>query len=193
MYIVGYSLSHGIVTKYSSPQIVLLPANKDAALPWLKKATKAQIPQAFWELGNIYFDRSMKEEGLDCIRRGAELDEAQCLRYLIQYKDDDAAKVQHLSRLVEENNDNKARLQLAEHYEEGTGCAINPQKAFELVEYVYNHTSVSPYDSSHEDSAEKLMRYLRTGFGCEKDPERAGRISSSLDADNDWMWELLTK
>ena len=28
---------------------------------------------------------------------------------------------------------------------------------------------------------------------CEKDPERAGRISSALDADNDWMWELLTK
>ena len=193
MYIVGYSLSHGIETKYSSPKIELLAVNKEAALTWLLRATKAQIPQAFWEVGRIYLYLEQKEEALDYIRRGAELGEKQCLQYLIQYIDDDVQKVQHLNRIVEEDGDNKARLQLADHYEKGIGCEVNPQKAFELVEYVYKHSSVSPYDSSQENSAKKLMRFLREGFGCEKDPERAGRISSALDADNDWMWELLTK
>lgn len=193
MYIVGYLLSHGIATKYSSPQIVFLPVDKDKALTWLKNATTAQVPQAFWEVGSICLDRSCKDEALDYIRQGAELGEKQCLKYLAQYIDDETAKVQHLIELVEQYNDNKARLQLAEHYEKGIGCEINPQKAFELVEYVYNHSSVSPYDSSQENSANKLIGYLRSGFGCEKNPDRAGDISCSLEADNDRMWELLTK
>lgn len=202
MYIVGYLLSHGIETKYDNPHIVLLPLDKDKALPWLINATKAGVRQAFWEVGSIYLDRShrddehkaeLKEQAMRYIRQGAELGDYHCLDYMVRYIDDDAAKVAHLERIVEEHGDNKARLQLADHYENGLGCEVNPKRAFELVEYVYKHSSVSPYDSSQEDSAHKLAGYLRSGFGCEKDPEYAGKIISWLDDENDRMWELLTK
>lgn len=73
------------------------------------------------------------------------------------------------------------------------GCEKDERKAFELVEYVYTHSSVSPYDSSQEDSAEKLAHYLRNGIGCAVDYERASDIISGLDDDNDRMMELLSR
>ena len=198
MYIVGYLLAHGIETKYSNPKVVLLPADKEKALVWLNNATKAAIRPAFWEVGNIYLWRSNgddenKDRAMLYITRGAELGDYESLKYMVQYQDDDAAKVAHLERIVEEHDDNTARLQLAEHYEKGLGCKVQPKKAYELAEYVYKHSSVSPYDSSQEDSAYKLAKYLREGFGCEKDEKYAGQIISWLDAENDRMMELLTK
>ena len=77
--------------------------------------------------------------------------------------------------------------------EEGRGCEKNEKKAFELAEYVWSHSSASPYDSSQEDSVDLLCRYLRNGIGCEPDDERAGRIYRDFRDDEDRMYELLTR
>lgn len=196
MYIIGYALSHGIQTKYSTPQVVLLPANHDEALRWLERAAKADVPEAQWEAAQLWMnkdDKDSQDEAMRYIKRGIELGDKDCIKYMAEHSPDAVERFKQLTALVEKDTTHKSRLQLAECYEKGLGCEKDERKAFELVEYVYNHSSVSPYDSSQEKSANKLAEYLRTGFGCEIDTERAGWIESCLDDDNDRMWELLTR
>jgi len=85
------------------------------------------------------------------------------------------------------------QVELADWYEHGRGTEKDEKKAFELVQYVYNHSSVSPYDRSQEDAAYALAYYLRNGIGCEKDPERATRIMQNLNDANDRLYEMLTR
>lgn len=192
MYVIGYLLSHGIETKYDHPHVTILPVDKEAALTWLERAAKADVPEAHWETALILLDKD-KEEALRHIRRGVELNNRDCLRYMAEYSKEEEEQFRHLCELVKVDTNYKSQLKLAEYYELGKGCEKDEKKAFQLVEEVYNHTSVSPYDSSHEDAADTLRRYLKNGIGCEVDLERAADIYSKLESDNDWMWELLTK
>lgn len=196
MYIVGYLLAHSITTKYDHPPVVILPADRDEALRWLQRAAKANVPEAQWEVARLWINREedfCKDEGMRYIRRGVELGNRDCIRYIVEHSDDPEERFRHLSMLVEMDNTYQSQLQLAECYEKGIGCAKDEKKAFELVEYVYKHSSCSPYDSSYEDATRMLRRYLNEGIGCEKDPDRAWRVYQAYKSDEDDMWELLTR
>ncbi|MBO4518477.1 MAG: sel1 repeat family protein, partial [Paludibacteraceae bacterium] len=127
--------------------------------------------------------------------KGAEKNNKDCLLCLFRhYEDkDDVKAFSYLVRLADLYHTHEYTLQLARWYEEGRGCEKNEKKAFELAEYVYKHSSSSPYDNSHEDSVDLLCRYLKNGIGCKPDYERAIRIQREFKDDEDRMWELLTK
>lgn len=198
MYMVGYLLKHGIRTKYSNPNVTILEADHDKAYPWLKRAADADIPEACWETASVLFDKKDPENealGWKYVEQGAEKDNKDCLLCLFRhYEDKDAVKAfGYLVRLADQYHTHEYTLKLAKWYEEGRGCEKNEKKAFELAEYVYKHSSSSPYDSSHEDSVDLLCRYLKNGIGCEEDYDRALRIQREFHDDEDRMWELLTK
>lgn len=114
-------------------------------------------------------------------------------RFLTTRGEDDAKAFEILVQLADAWHTHEYLLELADWYEHGRGCEKDEKKAFELVEYVYNHSCVSPYDRSQEDAASALRYYLINGIGCEKDPERAQRISYDFNDSNDRMWEMLTR
>ena len=198
MYVVGYLLSHGIRTKYSNPTVTILEPNKQKALPFLRRAADAGVTEACWEAASILFDQGDEESkalGWQYVEKGAEKDDKDCLRGMIRrYEgEDDTKAFEYLVRLAAQNNTHEQKLKLAGWYENGRGCEKDEKKAFELVEYVYNNSSASPYDSSQEDSVGMLCRYLREGIGCKPDPERAGKIYRWYQDDEDRMWELLSR
>ena len=201
MYIVGYLLNRGIRTKYSHPNVTILEANHEKALPWLKCAADAGIVEACWEVacalwGACYISDSEENCTLQMryyLEKGAEGNNTNCLEWLFKHAKSDEEAFSLLVRLAKQNGTHKFKLELAKRYEEGKGCAKDEKKAFELAEYVYRHSSASPYGSSYEDAVDLLCRYLREGIGCEPDPERAGNIRSSYREEEDRMWELLTK
>ena len=198
MLVVGYLLAHGIRTKYSNPNVTILHAAPDLALPFLRRAADAGMPEAYWETASALFnkkDTESKALGWQYVEKGAEMENKDCLRCLFgRYEGtDDAKAFGYLARLAAQNNTHEYKLTLAEWYEKGRGCNKDEHKAFELVEYVWKNSSASPYDSSQEDSVSMLCRYLREGIGCEKDPERADKIHRWYEDDEDRMWELLAK
>ena len=198
MYIVGYLLKHGIRTKYNNPNVTILEADHDKAYPWLQRAADADIPEACWETASVLFDKKDPDSealGWKYVEKGAEKNNKDCLLCLFRhYEDkDDVKAFSYLVRLADQYHTHEYTLQLARWYEEGRGCEKNEKKAFELAEYVYKHSSASPYDSSHEDSVDLLCRYLKNGIGCKPDYERAIRIQREFKDDEDRMWELLTK
>ena len=198
MYIVGYLLKHGIRTKYNNPNVTILEADHDKAYPWLQRAADADIPEACWETASVLFDKKDPDSealGWKYVEKGAEKNNKDCLLCLFRhYEDkDDVKAFNYLVRLADLYHTHEYTLQLARWYEEGRGCEKNEKKAFELAEYVYKHSSSSPYDNSHEDSVDLLCRYLKNGIGCKPDYERAIRIQREFKDDEDRMWELLTK
>ena len=198
MYVAGYLLKYGIRTKYSNPNVTILEADPEKALPFLRRAADAGIPEACWETASVLFGRKNAEDealGMQYVEKGAETEDKDCLRYLFNHYEgeDDTKAFAYLVRLAGQNHTHEYKLKLAEWYEKGRGCEKDEKKAFELAEYVYNHSSASPYDSSQEDSVYRLSRYLREGIGCEPDPERADKIYSWYKDDEDRMWEMLTR
>ena len=198
MYIVGYLLKHGIRTKYNNPNVTILEADHDKAYPWLQRAADADIPEACWETASVLFDKKDPDSealGWKYVEKGAEKNNKDCLLCLFRhYEDkDDVKAFSYLVRLADLYHTHEYTLQLARWYEAGRGCEKNEKKAFELAEYVYKHSSSSPYDNSHEDSVDLLCRYLKNGIGCKPDYERAIRIQREFKDDEDRMWELLTK
>ena len=198
IYIVGYLLKHGIRTKYNNPNVTILEADHDKAYPWLKRAADADIPEACWETASVLFykkDPDSEALGWKYVEKGAEKNNKDCLLCLFRHYEgkDDVKAFSYLVRLADLYHTHEYTLQLARWYEEGRGCEKNEKKAFELAEYVYKHSSSSPYDNSHEDSVDLLCRYLKNGIGCKPDYERALRIQREFKDDEDRMWELLTK
>ena len=198
MLVVGYLLAHGIETKYDSPRVIILRANPDFALPFLRRAADAGLPGACWETAAALFRKKETESealGWLYVEKGAEMDDKDCLRCLFgRYEGkDDAKAFGYLVRLADQNNTHEYKLTLAYWYETGRGCEKDEKKAFELAEYVWKNSSASPYDSSQEDSVGMLCRYLRNGIGCEPDPERADKISRWYQDDKDRMLEMLTR
>lgn len=200
MFIVGYLLNRGIRTKYSNPNITLLEVDHQKALPWLKRAAEAGIVEACWEtacsLSEAWYvptDEGQKPEIRKYIEMGAEKDDPDCLEWLYKNAEDDSQRFAYLVRLADKHRTHKYTLELAEWYEQGKGCDKDEKKAFELAEYVYKHSSISPYDSSYENAVRLLCRYLREGIGCEKDPLRAADIRSAYDSEEDDMMELLSR
>jgi len=201
MFIVGYLLNRGIRTKYSNPNITLLESDHDKALPWLKAAAEAGITEACWEtacaLSNAWYvpetDEDKMEEKIKYIKTGAEKDDPDCLEWLYKYSKDEHERFTYLVRLADKYKTHEYTLELAKWYEEGKGCEKDEKKAFELAEYVYRHSSISPYDSSYEDAVSLLCRYLRNGIGCEPDPARAADIRDSYESEEDDMMELLSR
>ena len=200
MFIVGYLLNRGIKTKYSNPNVTLLEVDHQKALPWLKQAAEAGIVEACWEtacsLSEAWYvptDEGQKPEIRKYIEMGAEKDDPDCLEWLYKNAEDDSQRFAYLVRLADKHRTHKYTLELAKWYEEGKGCEKDEKKAFELAEYVYKHSSISPYDSSYENAVRLLCRYLREGIGCEKDPLRAADIRSAYDSEEDDMMELLSR
>ena len=198
MLVVGYLLSHGIRTQYDYPRVDILLENKERALPFLQAAADYGLVDAYWETAAILFGRKDAESealGWKYVEKGAEENDKDCLRCLFDhYKGkDDAKAFGYLEKLSEASNTHEYTLKLARWCETGRGCEKNEKKAFELAEYVWSHSSASPYDSSQEDSVDLLCRYLRNGIGCEPDDERAGRIYRDFRDDEDRMYELLTR
>lgn len=198
MLVVGYLLSHGIRTQYDYPRVDILLENKERALPFLQAAADYGLVDAYWETAAILFGRKDAESealGWKYVEKGAEENEKECLRCLFNHYEgkDDAKAFGYLERLSEAWDTHEYTLKLARWCEEGRGCEKNEKKAFELAEYVWSHSSASPYDSSQEDSVDLLCRYLRNGIGCEKDPERADEIHRWYKDDEDRMWEMLTR
>lgn len=200
MLVVGYLLSHGIETKYDYPRVAILKPDKELALPFLRRAADAGIPFACSEAAFIMLDKGKEDPKYEqlayqYLEKGAELKDKNSLLKLFNYnKDKDEAKAfTYLVPLSEVYDTYEYKLELAYWYEKGQGCKKDEKKAFELVEYVYNHSSVSPYDSSQEDSVNMLCRYLKNGIGCEADPQRALRIINSFHDDEDRMMELLSR
>jgi hypothetical protein len=200
MFIVGYLLNRGIRTKYSNPNVTLLESDHEKALPWLKRAAEAGITEACWEtacaLSNAWYVpmtvEDKMEEKIKYIKMGAEKDDPDCLEWLYKYSKDEHEQFNYLVRLADKYKTHEYTLELAKWYEEGKGCEKDEKKAFELAEYVYRHSSISPYDSSYEDAVSLLCRYLRDGIGCEPDPSRAADISSAYESEEDDMMELLS-
>ena len=201
MFIVGYLLNRGIKTKYSNPNVTLLEVDHQKALPWLKQAAEAGIVEAYWEtacaLSEAWYvpqtDENRLEEKLKYIRMGADQDDPDCLEWLYKYSKDEHEQFKYLVRLADKYKTHEYTLELAKWYEEGKGCKRDEKKAFELAEYVYKHSSISPYDSSYEDAVYLLCRYLRNGIGCEPDPSRAADIRSSYESEEEDMMELLSR
>lgn len=198
MLVVGYLLSHGIRTQYDYPRVDILLENKERALPFLQAAADYGLVDAYWETAAILFGRKDAESealGWKYVEKGAEKNEKECLRCLFDHYEgkDDTKAFGYLERLSEAWNTHEYTLKLAWWCETGRGCEKNEKKAFELAEYVWSHSSASPYNSSQEDSVDMLCRYLKNGIGCEKDPERADEIRRWYKDDEDRMWEMLTR
>lgn len=198
MLVVGYLLSHGIRTQYDLPRVDILIADKERALPFLKAAADYGLKDACWETAAVFFSKKDAESealGWQYVEKGAEKNDKDCLRCLFEHYEgkDDTKAFNYLVRLADRYHTHEYTLQLARWYEEGRGCEKNEKKAFELAEYVYKHSSSSPYDNSHEDSVDLLCHYLKNGIGCKPDYERAIRIQREFHDDEDRMWELLTK
>lgn len=200
MFIVGYLLRHGIRTRYDFPRVTILEGNDEDAYPWLKAAADAGIKEACAETASILLDRKDKDPeaealGLYYAAKGAEQNDKNSLEKLFyHFKDkDDEKAFEILERLAKVSNTYQYDLMMAQWYEEGRGTEKDEKKAFEIVEHVYNHSSCSPYSSSHEDACEKLQYYLRNGIGCEKDIDRAWKIASDLQNEEDDLYEILTK
>ena len=58
MLVVGYLLAHGIETRYSNPNVIILRANPDFALPFLRRAADAGRPLACSETAFILYDQA---------------------------------------------------------------------------------------------------------------------------------------
>lgn len=206
MFIVGYILSSGVRTRYSYPSVVYLESHKEEALPWLEKAADAGIKEALPIIIQNYewlADRGTEEEKAaarrkadEWINKGAGLnDETSVTRQFDKLVEEEKWEEAFplLVRLAEEFKSRHRRLELAEWYLEGKGCEKDPKKAFEQVEYVYNHSSVSPYNDVHELAAEKLEEMLSDGIGCERDFDRAAEIRRQLRSDMDDLEETLSR
>ena len=206
MFVVGYLLMSGIRTAYSSPSVEYLKPNRDAALPWLEKAAEAGIQEAYDCVIRIYYGRANEggeEERAEAQRkadewidRGAALnDEASVEKLFKRYEEAQEWEKAFplLVRLANEFNSHEHRLELAKWYREGKGCEKDDKQALEQVEYVYNHSSASPYSSDYDDSAELLYDYLMEGIGCEKDVDRAIAIRRKLKDDWDYLEEVLSR
>jgi len=192
MFIVGYLLHHGIRTKYSNPNVTILEPDHELALTYLKRATEAGNDKAYWEVACLV----PEAEELPWLEKGAELGNVNCLErlYRLAVKDgDDRKAFGYLVPLSDAWGSHKYTLELAHWYEQGRGCEKDEKKAYELAEYVYKHSSASPYDSSYEDSVNLLCRYLREGIGCKPDYARAGDIRREYERDEDELYELLCK
>ena len=206
MFIVGFVLRRGVSTSYSSPSVVYLEPHPDEALPWLEKAAEAGIREAYDLVIGLYEGRAQRgseEEKAEARRkadewidRGAGLnDKASVIRLFDSYVEsqewDKAFAL--LVRLANEFDSREHRFELAKWYREGKGCEKDDKKAFEQIEYVYNHSSASPYSSDYDDSAEMLYDYLMEGIGCEKDVDRAIAIRRKLKEDWDYLEEVLSR
>lgn len=192
MYVVAYLLRYGIETKYSHPHVTILEPNHELSLAFFKRATEAGIAKAYWGVATLVPDA----EAEPWLEKGAELGDMNCLERLYRRAlnaEDDRKAFGYLVQLADVWNVNEYILRLAEWYEQGRGCEKDEKKAFELAEYAYKHSSVSPYDTSHEDAVHLLRRYLENGIGCEIDTARSEAIRVAFRDAEDDMNELLTR
>lgn len=196
MFLVGSRLYKGIRTSYSTPSVVYLEPNTEAALPWLVKAAEAGVEEAYKYLLQIYTDLKDQAKLDEWIEKGVALNIEASIRMLFEKYEkaeewDKAFPL--LIKLTTEFHDRTLRLELAKWYREGKGCPKDDKKAFEQVEYVYKHSSVTPYDDDHDNAAEELARYYDYGIGCEKDEDKAADIRHQLKSDWDDLEEVLTR
>ena len=160
------------------------------------KAAEAGVEEAYKYLLQIYTDLKDQAKLDEWIEKGVALNIEASVRMLFEKYEkaeewDKAFPL--LVKLTTEFHDRTLRLELAKWYREGKGCPKDDKKAFEQVEYVYKHSSVTPYDDDHDNAAEELARYYDYGIGCEKDEEKAADIRHQLKSDWDDLEEVLTR
>jgi|GEM_PF-2095504 len=192
-FIVGYLLLNGIKTKYSSPNTVYLEPNKEEAKQYLLRAAEQGIAKAYRQLPHTCEYGS--DEWLGYIKKGVELDIADNMEILQDWlsKHGEEQEAARLCLKRAEKGNHKAMLEMARRYETGDGVEQNPEEAFRLADYVYQHSSISPYDSSYEDAAELLQRYYTKGIGVDPNPDKAWQIFSILKDEEERLDDLLSR
>ena len=129
------------------------------------------------------------------MHKGAELNEPRCLEAMHkmsarQGHEKDA--FEQLKRLAD-TDDRSAMLQLAEYYRTGYGVEKDENEAFRLVMYVWNHSSITPYNDVYERAGNLLQRYYKEGVGTPIDPVKAMDICEIMDREEERLDDLLSR
>lgn len=195
-YIVGSLLRYGVHEKFSNPPAVYLEPDHDKAADFLRQAAEQGVPQAYNML--LTLEEWGSAPWRELAKKGADLGDEDCLNeyynYLTKQPDaDSAAEAARVCLRLVEQGDHKAMLRMAKRYETGDGIDPDPAEAFRLADYVYHHSSISPYDSSYEDANELLQHFYREGIGTPVDKDKAWALYRELKDEEDRLDDLLSR
>ncbi len=192
-YIVGNLLYYGAKEQYSTPAAVYIESDTKEARSWLEKAAENNIGKACAMMMDSFNEES--ERFTYYMHKGAELNEPRCLEAMHKMsarQGHEKEAFEQLKRLAD-TDDLSAMLQLAEYYRTGYGVKKDENEAFRLVMYVWNHSSITPYNDVYERAGNLLQRYYKEGVGTPIDPVKAMDICEIMDREEKRLDNLLSR